>query len=211
MAHAKIYGETCPLAAPIIHLGCTSMFVCDNTDLIIMREALDMIILKAVRCLDRMAKEAEKWADLPTLAWTHFQAAQPTTVGKRITVWMQDLLMDVEQLLLVCNGMKFLGAKGATGTQDSYLKLFNGNAGKAAELDRMIAKEAGFDELLYTNCGQTYTRKVDAIVLTALAGVSSSVHKMMLDLRLLQHMKEVEEPFKKLRSARVLWRTSGIR
>lgn len=197
VAHSRTYGVTCPTAAPIIHLACTSMYVCDNTDLITMRDALGMITIKIVKCLDRMAKQAKKWASQPTLAWTHFQPAQPITVGKRIAVWMQDLLMDYEQLTGIHENMKFLGAKGATGTQDSYLKLFNGNKAKVQELDCMVTEKFGFKYCASNVCGQTYTRKVDAIIISALAGVSSSVHKMMLDLRLLQHMKEVEEPFEK--------------
>ncbi|MBX4197959.1 adenylosuccinate lyase [Candidatus Parcubacteria bacterium] len=195
VAHSQTYGVACPLAAPIIHLACTSMFVCDNTDLIIMRDGLDLLITKLVRCIDRMAKQAEKWAHLPTLGWTHLQPAQPTTVGKRIAIWMQDLVMDLEDLVSVRDGMKFLGAKGATGTQDSYLKLFGGDDEKVLQLDRMITNKCGFTYTMSAVCGQTYTRKVDAKILSVLGGIGSSIHKMMQDLRLLQHMKEIEEPF----------------
>ena len=195
VAHSQVYGQTCPLAAPIIHLACTSMFVGDNTDLIVMREALGLLVIKIVRCLDRMAVQARKWASQPTLAFTHIQAAQPTTVGKRIAMWMQDLLMDYEELQAARDGMKFLGAKGATGTQDSYLKFFNGDANKVRELDQMLAKAFGFADQIHTVCGQTYTRKVDVKIISVLGCMAASVHKMMLDIRLLQHLKEIEEPF----------------
>lgn len=197
MAHVAVYGKKCPAAAPIIHLGCTSMYVCDNTDLIIMHKALGMISEQIARCLERMSNHARKYANLPTLGWTHLQPAQPTTVGKRIACWMQDLLFDAEQISFLQKNLKFLGAKGATGTQDSYLKLFAGDVAKVVSLDRMVTQACGFKYDPFFLCGQTYTRKLDSLVLSALGNLASSVHKMLLDLRILQNMKEIEEPFEK--------------
>jgi adenylosuccinate lyase len=194
MSHVYAYGKQCPKAKGIIHLGATSCYVGDNTDLIIMREALDLIREKIINVLDKLAKFAYKYKDLPTLAYTHYQAAQPTTVGKRATLWMNDLVSDLNDLDYVRGSLKLLGSKGTTGTQASFLELFNGDHEKCRELDKKIAEKMGFDAC-YPVSGQTYSRKVDTRVLYVLAGIAQSAHKFSNDIRLLQHMKEVEEPF----------------
>ncbi len=196
MSHVYAYGVQCPSAKKIIHLGATSCYVGDNTDLIVMREGLSLIRSKLVNILDKLSKFAMKYKDLPTLGFTHFQAAQPTTVGKRATLWLHDLLLDYEELEFTIAGMKLLGCKGTTGTQASFVELFEGDDEKIKALDQMIADEMGF-ESVYPVSGQTYSRKVDAKVLSVLAGIASSAHKFSNDIRLLQHLKEVEEPFEK--------------
>lgn len=194
MSHVYAYGKQCPKAKGIIHLGATSCYVGDNTDLIIMKEALGIIREKIINVLDKLAKFAEEYKDLPTLAYTHYQAAQPTTVGKRATLWMNDLVSDLNDLDYVRDSIKLLGSKGTTGTQASFLELFNGDHEKCRELDKKIAEKMGFDAC-YPVSGQTYSRKVDSRVLFVLAGIAQSAHKFSNDIRLLQHMKEVEEPF----------------
>ena len=196
MSHVYAYGVQCPKAKGIIHLGATSCYVGDNTDIILMTEALGLIRKKLVNVLDRLAGFAEKYKELPTLAFTHFQPAQPATVGKRATLWMQEFCLDLEDLDHVLNGMKLLGSKGTTGTQASFLELFNGDQETIDRIDPMIAEKMGFSEC-YPVSGQTYSRKVDTRVANVLAGIAASAHKMSNDIRLLQHLKEVEEPFEK--------------
>ena len=196
MSHVYAYGVQCPKAKGIIHLGATSCYVGDNTDIILMTEALGLIRKKLVNVLDRLAGFAEKYKALPTLAFTHFQPAQPATVGKRATLWMQEFCLDLEDLDHVLNGMKLLGSKGTTGTQASFLELFNGDQETIDRIDPMIAEKMGFSEC-YPVSGQTYSRKVDTRVANVLAGIAASAHKMSNDIRLLQHLKEVEEPFEK--------------
>ncbi|MBE5937864.1 MAG: adenylosuccinate lyase [Lachnospiraceae bacterium] len=196
MSHVHAYGLQCPNAKGIIHLGATSCYVGDNTDIIVMREALKIIKGKLINVLDKLAGFAMEYKDLPTLAFTHFQPAQPTTVGKRATLWMQEFLMDVEDLDYVADSLKLLGSKGTTGTQASFMELFAGDQTKVKELDNIIAKKMGFDSC-YAVSGQTYSRKVDTRVCNVLAGIAASAHKMSNDIRLLQHLKEVEEPFEK--------------
>ncbi len=196
MSHVYAYGVQCPKAKGIIHLGATSCYVGDNTDIMIMAEALGLIQKKLVNVLDELAKFAGKYKALPTLAFTHFQPAQPTTVGKRATLWMQEFLMDLEDLEYVAGSLKLLGSKGTTGTQASFLELFDGDHEKADRIDPMIAEKMGFENC-YAVSGQTYSRKVDTRVANVLAGIAASAHKMSNDIRLLQHLKEVEEPFEK--------------
>ncbi len=196
MSHVYAYGVQCPKAKGIIHLGATSCYVGDNTDIIIMTEALRLIRRKLLNAVNELADFAQKWKDLPTLAFTHFQPAQPTTVGKRACMWIQDLMLDLEDLDHVISSMKLLGSKGTTGTQASFLELFDGDHEKCRELDRKIAEKMGFDGC-YPVSGQTYSRKVDSRVINVLAGIAQSAHKFSNDIRLLQHMKEVEEPFEK--------------
>ena len=196
MSHVYAYGQQCPKAAGIIHLGATSCYVGDNTDIIIMTEALKLVKKKLVNVIAELASFADKYKDQPTLAFTHFQPAQPTTVGKRATLWMQEFCLDLEDLDHVLNGMKLLGAKGTTGTQASFLELFNGDQETIDKIDPMIAEKMGFKEC-YPVSGQTYSRKVDTRVANVLAGIAASAHKMSNDIRLLQHLKEVEEPFEK--------------
>lgn len=196
MSHVYAYGQQCPKAAGIIHLGATSCYVGDNTDIIIMREALMLVRRKLVNVIAELAGFAGKYKDLPTLAFTHFQPAQPTTVGKRATLWMQEFMMDLEDLEYVMNGLKLLGSKGTTGTQASFLELFDGDHETIDKIDPMIAQKMGFGEC-YAVSGQTYSRKVDTRVANVLAGIAASAHKMSNDIRLLQHLKEVEEPFEK--------------
>ncbi|MCH5333785.1 MAG: adenylosuccinate lyase [Agathobacter sp.] len=196
MSHVYAYGQQCPKAAPIIHLGATSCYVGDNTDIIVMREACALVHRKLVNVIDRLAEFAKKYKDQPTLAFTHFQPAQPTTVGKRATLWTQEFLMDLEDLEYVQGSLKLLGSKGTTGTQASFLELFDGDQETVDRIDPMIAKKMGFDAC-YPVSGQTYSRKVDTRVLNVLAGIAASAHKMSNDIRLLQHLKEVEEPFEK--------------
>lgn len=196
MAHIHTYGAACPSAMPIIHLGATSCYVGDNTDIIIMGEALRLIRDKLVRILAALSKFADEYKALPTLGYTHYQAAQMVTVGKRATLWMNELLMDLEEVEYRLSNLKLLGCKGTTGTQASFLELFAGDQEKVLELDRKIAAEMGFD-LVQPVSGQTYTRKVDSAILATLSGIAQSAHKFATDLRLLCHMKEVEEPFEK--------------
>lgn len=196
MAHVYAYGVQCPKAKGIIHLGATSCYVGDNTDIIVMTEALKLAKRKLVNVIAKLAKFANKYKALPTLAFTHFQPAQPTTVGKRATLWMQEFLLDLEDINYVLDGMKLLGSKGTTGTQASFLELFDGDHEKIEKIDSMIAEKMGFKEC-YPVSGQTYSRKVDTRVLHVLAQVASSAHKFSNDIRLLQHLKEVEEPFEK--------------
>ena len=196
MSHVYAYGLQCPDAKGIIHLGATSCYVGDNTDLIIMREALCLVRDKIVNVLKNLADFALKYADMPTLAYTHFQAAQPTTVGKRATLWAQDLTMDLRDIEYIIDGLKLLGSKGTTGTQASFMELFDGDEEKCRLLDKKIAEKMGFDGC-YAVSGQTYSRKVDFRVLSALSGVAQSAHKFSNDIRLLRHLKEIEEPFEK--------------
>ncbi len=196
MAHVYAYGEQCPAAKGIIHLGATSCYVGDNTDMIVMREALQLVHKKLINVIDELAKFADKYKEQPTLGFTHFQPAQPTTVGKRATLWMQEFLLDLEDLEFVMGSLKLLGSKGTTGTQASFLELFNGDHATIDKIDPMIAKKMGFAEC-YPVSGQTYSRKVDTRVVNVLAGIAASAHKFSNDIRLLQHLKEVEEPFEK--------------
>lgn len=196
MSHVYAYGQQCPKAAGIIHLGATSCYVGDNTDIIIMNEALKLVHKKLVNVIAKLADFAEKYKDLPTLAFTHFQPAQPTTVGKRATLWTNEFMLDLEDLEYVMGSLKLLGSKGTTGTQASFLELFNGDNETIDKIDPMIAKKMGFKEC-YPVSGQTYSRKVDTRVTNVLAGIAASAHKMSNDIRLLQHLKEVEEPFEK--------------
>ncbi len=196
MSHVYAYGCQCPKAKGIIHLGATSCYVGDNTDIIIMTEALKLVRRKLVNVLNELASFADKYKNQPTLAFTHFQPAQPTTVGKRATLWMQEFCLDLEDLNHVISSMKLLGSKGTTGTQASFLELFDGDQEKIDRIDPMIAEKMGFAEC-YPVSGQTYSRKVDTRVLNVLAGIAASAHKMSNDIRLLQHLKEVEEPFEK--------------
>ena len=196
MSHVYAYGVQCPKAKGIIHLGATSCYVGDNTDIIVMTQALKLVKKKLVNVLNELAAFAEKYKDLPTLAFTHFQPAQPTTVGKRATLWMQEFCLDLEDLDHVLGGMKLLGSKGTTGTQASFLELFNGDQATIDKIDPMIAEKMGFAQC-YPVSGQTYSRKVDTRVANVLAGIAASAHKMSNDIRLLQHLKEVEEPFEK--------------
>ncbi|HIR93872.1 MAG TPA: adenylosuccinate lyase [Candidatus Egerieimonas intestinavium] len=196
MSHVYAYGVQCPKAKGIIHLGATSCYVGDNTDVIVMREALRLVKKKLVNVIAELAKFAGEWKDQPTLAFTHFQPAQPTTVGKRATLWTQEFLMDLQDLDYVLGTLKLLGSKGTTGTQASFLELFDGDQETIDKIDPMIAQKMGF-EACYPVSGQTYSRKVDTRVLNVLAGIAASAHKMSNDIRLLQHLKEVEEPFEK--------------
>ena len=196
MSHVYAYGVQCPTAKGIIHLGATSCYVGDNTDLIIMTEGLKLIKKQLVNAIDKLAKFAEEYKDLPTLGFTHYQAAQPTTGGKRATLWLNDLVIDLQDLEYTLNSIKLLGCKGTTGTQASFMELFEGNHDKCKELDRKIAEKMGFDAY-YPVSGQTYSRKIDSRVLNVLAGIAQSAHKFSNDIRLLQHMKEIEEPFEK--------------
>ncbi len=194
MAHVYAYGEQCPKARGIIHLGATSCYVGDNTDIIIMAEALKLIRSKLLTVIKELSDFALKYKDLPTLGFTHFQAAQPVTVGKRACLWIQDLLMDLEDLDHVLKGMKLLGSKGATGTQASFLTLFDGDHGKVKRLDELVAKKMGF-ERTFPVTGQTYPRKLDSRVMGVLSSIAQSAYKFSGDIRLLQNLKEVEEPF----------------
>ena len=196
MSHVYAYGLQCPDAAGIIHLGATSCYVTDNADLIIMREGLQLIRKKLINVIAALAKFAEEYKDLPTLAFTHFQPAQPTTVGKRACLWLQDLTFDLEDLDYLIGSLKLLGSKGTTGTQASFLELFEGDHEKCKALEQKIAEKMGFDSC-YAVSGQTYSRKIDSRVLAVLAGIAQSAHKFSNDIRLLQHLKEVEEPFEK--------------
>ena len=196
MSHVYAYGVQCPKAKGIIHLGATSCYVGDNTDIIVMTEALKVVKKKLVNVIAQLGAFAEKYKELPTLAFTHFQPAQPTTVGKRATLWAQEFVMDLEDLEYVLSGMKLLGSKGTTGTQASFLELFDGDQETIDKIDPMIAEKMGFTACVAVS-GQTYSRKTDTRVLNVLAGIAASAHKMSNDIRLLQHLKEVEEPFEK--------------
>ena len=196
MSHVYAYGVQCPKAKGIIHLGATSCYVGDNTDIIVMTEALKLVRKKLVNVIAKLSEFADKYKAQPTLAFTHFQPAQPTTVGKRATLWTQEFLLDLEDLEYVLSTMKLLGSKGTTGTQASFLELFDGDQETIDKIDPMIAEKMGFKEC-YPVSGQTYSRKVDTRVLNVLAGIAASAHKMSNDIRLLQHLKEVEEPFEK--------------
>ena len=196
MSHVYAYGVQCPKAKGIIHLGATSCYVGDNTDIIVMAEALKLVKKKLVNVIAELSAFADKYKDQPTLAFTHFQPAQPTTVGKRATLWTQEFLLDLEDLEYVLGTMKLLGSKGTTGTQASFLELFDGDQETIDKIDPMIAEKMGFKEC-YPVSGQTYSRKVDTRVANILAGIAASAHKMSNDIRLLQHLKEVEEPFEK--------------
>ena len=196
MSHVYAYGVQCPNAKGIIHLGATSCYVGDSTDIIIMREGLELVHKKLVNVINELSKFAMKYKDMPTLAYTHFQPAQPTTVGKRATLWLNELVLDLEDLEYVLGSLKLLGSKGTTGTQASFLELFDGDHAKCRQLVQMIAEKTGLTSC-YPVSGQTYSRKVDFRVLSVLAGIAQSAHKFTNDIRMLQHMKEVEEPFEK--------------
>lgn len=196
MAHVHTYGECCPNAMPIIHLGATSCYVGDNTDIILMREALCLVRDKLVRVLDALARFADQYKALPTLGFTHFQPAQLVTVGKRATLWMNELLMDLDEVDYRISHLQLLGSKGTTGTQASFLELFEGDHEKCRELERKVAHEMGFSSTVPVS-GQTYSRKVDTAVLSTLSGIAQSASKFATDLRLLCHLKEIEEPFEK--------------
>ena len=196
MSHVYAYGVQCPKAKGIIHLGATSCYVGDNTDIIIMTEGLKLVKKKLLNVMSKLADFAEKYKALPTLAFTHFQPAQPTTVGKRATLWLMELKLDYDDVCYLIDNMKLLGSKGTTGTQASFLELFDGDHEKIKKIDKLIAEKMGFTDCFPVS-GQTYSRKVDSRVLNVLAGIASSAHKFSNDIRLLQHLKEVEEPFEK--------------
>ena len=196
MSHVYAYGVQCQEAKGIIHLGATSCYVGDNTDIIVMSEGLKLLKKKLVNILNILAKFADKYKDMPTLGYTHFQAAQPTTVGKRATLWMHDLVMDLEDLQYVLDSLRLLGSKGTTGTQASFLELFEGDHEKCRQLDEKIAEKMNFPGCYHVT-GQTYSRKVDSRVLSVLGSIAQSAHKFSNDIKLLQHLKEIEEPFEK--------------
>ena len=196
MSHVHAYGLQCPTAKGIIHLGATSCYVGDNTDVIIMRDALNLVKSKIVTVLNHLKNFALEYKDMPTLGFTHFQPAQLTTVGKRATLWMQDLVMDIENVDFLLSTLKLLGVKGTTGTQASFMELFDGDESKVKELDKIVAEKMGFNKS-YGVTGQTYPRKLDSIILNTLSEVAQSAYKFSNDLRLLQNMKEMEEPFEK--------------
>ena len=203
MSHVYAYGQQCPKAAGIIHLGATSCYVGDNTDIIIMNEALKLVHKKLISVIAELANFADKYKNQPTLAFTHFQPAQPTTVGKRATLWLNEFMLDLEDLEYVQGTLKLLGSKGTTGTQASFLELFNGDDETIDKIDPMIAKKMGFKDC-YPVSGQTYSRKVDTRVVNVLAGIAASATKMSNDIRLLQHLKEVEEPFVNVRNVQIV-------
>ncbi len=196
MAHVHAYGEQCPKARGIIHLGATSCYVGDNTDLMIMRDALILVRKRLIHVISGLSSFAESYKSMPTLGFTHFQPAQLVTVGKRATLWLQDLLFDLDELTFVIDSLKLLGCKGTTGTQASFLSLFHGDHDKVVMLDKMIAEKMGFSDS-YMVSGQTYSRKIDSRVLNSLSSIAQSAHKFSNDIRLLQHLKEIEEPFEK--------------
>ena len=196
MSHVYAYGQQCPKAAGIIHLGATSCYVGDNTDVIVMTEAMKLIRKKLVNVIAELAKFADEYKSLPTLAFTHFQPAQPTTVGKRASLWLQDLVMDLEDVQHQLDNAKLLGCKGTTGTQASFLELFDGDHEKCREIDRRIAEKMGYSGCFAVS-GQTYSRKLDSRILNVLSGIAQSATKFSTDIRLLQHLKEIEEPFEK--------------
>ena len=194
MAHIHAFGDLCPTAMPIIHLGATSCFVGDNTDVILMREGLELLRGKLVNLIDRLTKFAMEYRAMPTLGFTHFQPAQITTVGKRATLWVNELVMDLEELEHRIDSLQFRGVKGTTGTQASFLELFGGDQEKVRRLEKLVSQEMGFEKVVPV-CGQTYSRKMDANVLATLSGIAQSAGKFATDLRLLSHLKEMEEPF----------------
>jgi adenylosuccinate lyase len=194
MAHVYAYGLQCPTASPIIHLGATSCFVTDNADMVILRDALDLVERRLRGAMRHMADFARRHRAMPTLGFTHFQTAQPTTVGKRACLWLQDLLLDLEDVRRLRDGLRIRGVKGTTGTQASFLELCQGDEAKVLELERLVAEELGFDRV-WAVTGQTYPRKEDARILAALSGIGQSVHRFANDLRLLSHRREMEEPF----------------
>ena len=194
MAHIHAFGDLCPTAMPIIHLGATSCFVGDNTDVILMREGLELLQGKLVNLIDRLTKFAMEYRAMPTLGFTHFQPAQLTTVGKRATLWVNELVMDLEELEHRIDSLQFRGVKGTTGTQASFLELFGGDQEKVRQLEKLVSQEMGFEKVVPV-CGQTYSRKMDANVLATLSGIAQSAGKFATDLRLLSHLKEMEEPF----------------
>lgn len=196
MAHVHAYGDVCPTARPIIHLGATSCYVTDNTDLILIRESLELVRVRLAAVIDALGRFAAQYRDLPCLAFTHMQPAQPTTVGKRACLWAYDLALDLKEIEHRLAELKAHGCRGTTGTQASFLALFNGDHEKVRRLDELICRKIGF-ESCYTVTGQTYPRKIDAQVLAALSGIAQSAHKMATDIRLLAHRKEIEEPFEK--------------
>ena len=196
MAHVHAYGEQCPLAKGIIHLGATSCYVGDNTDLIIMAEALKLVRAKLIAVISRLSEFADQYKSLPTLGFTHFQPAQLVTVGKRATLWLAELLADLEDLDYVAGSLRLLGSKGTTGTQASFMSLFDNDQEKVRQVDDLIAAKFGFSGV-YPVSGQTYSRKIDARVVNVLAGIATTAHKFSNDIRLLQHLKEIEEPFEK--------------
>ena len=212
MAHILAYGEQCPAAKPIIHLGATSCYVGDNTDIILMRSAMLLIKRLLVNAIDKLWTFADKYKSLPCLAYTHFQAAQPTTVGKRATLWLADLLLDLEQLDFTLCNLKLLGCKGTTGTSASFLSLFDGDHEKAMQLENKIATKMGFDAV-YSVSGQTYSRKVDYYVLSVLSGIAQSAYKFSNDIRLLSHLKEFDEPFedKQIGSSAMAYKRNPMR
>lgn len=212
MAHVHTYGLVAPRAKPIIHLGATSCFVGDNTDLILLREALEIILTKAVNVLDKLRVFAEQWKDLPTLGYTHYQPAQVVTVGKRACLWAQDILFDIEDLERTRDRLRCRGVKGTTGTQASFLALFDGDHGKVLALEKRVSEKLGFDRA-YAVTGQTYPRKVDTQVLQVLASIGESVHKFATDMRLLQNLKEIEEPFesKQIGSSAMAYKRNPMR
>ena len=212
MAHVLTFGECCPKAKPIIHLGATSCYVGDNTDVILMREALSVIRARLINVAAALSAFAEKNKDIPTLAYTHFQAAQPTTVGKRATLWLQDILMDLDNIDFQIKSLRLLGCKGTTGTGASFLELFDGNAEKVKLLEKKIAEKMGF-EACFAVSGQTYTRKLDFFVLQALSGIAQSASKFAGDIRLLSHLKEVDEPFeaKQIGSSAMAYKRNPMR
>ena len=212
MAHVRAYGDLCPKAKPIIHLGATSCYVCDNTDIIQMRNALLLIKKLLVNAIAALAKFADKYKDVPTLAYTHFQAAQPTTVGKRATLWAQDLILDLENLDFVLSRLKLLGCKGTTGTAASFVALFDGDIEKINLLEKKISEKMGFDSAISVS-GQTYTRKIDYFVISVLSGIAQSASKFAGDIRLLSHMKEFDEPFesKQIGSSAMAYKRNPMR
>src|SRR5690554_5694551 len=196
MAHVHTFGVACPKAAGIIHLGATSCYVTDNGDLIILRDGLDILMPKLARVIQRLSAFAEQYKDLPTLGFTHFQPAQLTTVGKRATLWLQSVLLDFEELEFRIETLRFRGVKGTTGTAASFKELFDDDYEKVKELDRRLSEQFGFKKVLGVT-GQTYDRKIDAEVLATLSNIAQSAHKFTNDIRLLQSLKEIEEPFGK--------------
>lgn len=196
MSHVFAYGEQCPEAKPIIHLGATSCYVCDNTDMIVMYEALEIIRKKLLNVINALCNFAEKYKDMPMMGYTHFQPAQLTTVGKRATLWLQELVMDYEDLCDRLDNKRLLGSKGTTGTQASFMELFGGDEEKVKRLDKLVAEKMGYDRVFDVS-GQTYPRKLDTQIMSVLAGIAQSAHKFANDVRLLQSLKELEEPFEK--------------
>jgi len=194
MSHIHAYGEQCPLAKPIIHLGATSAYVQDNADLVQMRDALKVLYAKLINTVNILSKHAANFKDIPALSYTHFQPAQPTTVGRRFCLWIQDYMLDIEEIKAKIEGLRFHGVKGTTGTQASFMQLFNNDTEKVKKLDELVTAKMGFKSH-YPLTGQTYPRKVDSQIMSCLAGIAQSAYKFSNDIRLLQHMKEIEEPF----------------